>query len=464
MQFTVVTLKPSSPATLTLVSLDWTRDKDPRVPLGHASLLAALEDAAVAATGLSYPVNDEGFEPDDTLREIRRRIEPHNGAAHTVGLGVYVWNEQYVQYLGQALRRLHPELRIVLGGPQISYSGPGLEERYPFADVFVRGYGEEALVELAAAEAPRPIAGVHWAGTHDLRQPTRVDLQALPSPFTTGLLNLQDQRFVRWETKRGCSFRCSFCQHREAGKRLTRNELAVARLTQEIELFCQSGVKDIAVLDPIFNQGPHFMAVLQEFVRRRFDGRLSLQCRFELVEEGFLDLAAQLDCRLEFGLQTIHRKEGTAVNRPNHMPKVEKIIDALHQRDINFEVSLIFGLPSQTLASFRESVDYCLRRKVPVVKAFPLMLLRGTELDIERDKWGLVESDDPIPMVVSSDTFSRAEWKKMAQLSEALKATEGHHPRELTALRNAAEHFTPQAHRWTPPDIEEAVSDARAIF
>ena len=49
----------SSPRSLVLVSLDWTRDKDPRVPLGHASLFAALADADVPTRSLILPVNAE---------------------------------------------------------------------------------------------------------------------------------------------------------------------------------------------------------------------------------------------------------------------------------------------------------------------------------------------------------------------------------------------------------------------
>lgn len=85
-----------------------------------------------------------------------------------------------------------------------------------------------------------------------------------------------------------------------------------------------------------------------------------------------------------------------------------------------FEVSLIYGLPTQTLASFQETVRWCQDRGVPVLKAFPLMLLRGTDLDRQRDTWRLVESIGPIPVVVESDSFTRSEWEQMRDLAERL--------------------------------------------
>ena len=58
------------------------------------------------------------------------------------------------------------------------------------------------------------------------------------------------------------------------------------------------------------------------------------------------------------------------------------------------QVSLIYGLPAQTLASFRASIDFCRAASAPVIRAFPLMLLRGTPLYDLKAKHGLLESTD----------------------------------------------------------------------
>jgi hypothetical protein len=59
---------------------------------------------------------------------------------------------------------------------------------------------------------------------------------------------------------------------------------------------------------------------------------------------------------------------------------------------------------------------------VPTLNAFPLMLLRGTAMERDRARWGLVESDDDIPLVVQSNTFTRADWLAMREITEALHA------------------------------------------
>ena len=342
-----------------LTFLDWTRDKDPRVPLAMASLMAALREAEVPAKALSFPVNDQRFERQQVFQTLSRLLAAHPGAA--LGFGVYVWSEASIQHLGRRLRWRFPHRPFVLGGPQISYSNSGLEKRYPFGSAFIRGYGEDALVRVLTSSLGTSIPGVQWAGPglNPSDSTASVNLEKLPSPFLDGSIDLDGQQFIRWETQRGCAFNCSFCQHREAGRKLTDRNLNHGRLKEEIRLFAASSVSDIAVLDPIFNSNAstsNHIAILKEFRRQGFGGKLSLQCRFEFVTEEFLQQVKHLNCTLEFGLQTIHRQEGKAVRRPNNMDAVDTVIDRLHELGIHFEVSLIFGLPLQTLNSFRDSV------------------------------------------------------------------------------------------------------------
>lgn len=99
---------------------------------------------------------------------------------------------------------------------------------------------------------------------------------------------------------------------------------------------------------------------------------------------------------------------------------------------IESEISIIFGLPGQTLESFKASVQFCIDRGVKTIHAFPLMLLRGTPLHDQKQQYNLRESNeiilpeipriqDHIPHIISSDTFSYSDWKKMAEIATKLE-------------------------------------------
>lgn len=432
---------------LVLVALDWTRAKDPRVPLGHASLLASLRRSGADVTSLTIPLNAADARFETILARVTAALAV---APADLGIGAYIWNEPHVQRLLPALRAAGYRGRIILGGPQISYQNHGLEHLYPDADAFVRGYGEQALIELLACDAPGPIPGVHWAGEPDRGEQASVRLDELPSPFLTGVVDVpRDRRFIRWETQRGCPYRCSFCQHREADARPVLRRFDINRIDDEIRLFTRHAVRSIAVLDPVFNLGEHAYDVLGRLRHHKYTGRLSLQCHSDAMREPerFLRACEGLDVHLEFGLQTIHEAEMRAVQRRQSLDRFATIVDMLRHEHSSFEVSLIYGLPEQTLASFRDSVRWCLRRRIPVIRAYPLVLLRGTSIAAERDRWGLREDDSTIPAVVESTTFDRADWQRMAALANALSRSESHHPLHLASL----EHPRPSTVFHSPP-------------
>ncbi len=430
-----------------LLSLNWTRDKDPRLPLGHSSLLAALQAAGRRVESLVYGVNaDLNIEHiADAILEIADR-DP--GRPAVLGIGAYVWGEAVLQQLLPLLREKGFNGRIVLGGPQVSFMESGFEAAYPQADIFVRGSGEQALVAITSTPGRVNMPGVIYSGSNGPVTTARADINDLPSPWLRHDWNKEPLKFVRMETVRGCPFSCSFCQHRAPEKNARLAQIPDSRVMREIALFCEQGVESIAVLDPIFNASSRSVGFLEEFAARGFRGKLSLQCRAELITDDFLAAASRLNVNLEFGLQTIHDSESDAVNRRNKIEKVDEALQKVRELGIHHEVSLIFGLPTQTLASFRQTVNWCLARRVPVIKAFPLMLLRGTQLAVDASRWNLRESGHSMPFVISSSTFTEGDWTKMNAISDALKATEGRHPRSFEELLLGPDlgHLS----RWTP--------------
>lgn len=140
----------------------------------------------------------------------------------------------------------------------------------------------------------------------------------------------------------------------------------------------------------------------------------------------FLRMSLAGRCKLEFGLQTIHRAEMDVIDRNNHLGKCGEVFAALRDAGAFVEITLIYGLPNQTLDSFRRSVDFALEHATSV-RAFPLLLLRGTPLHGRQQELGLVEDDSVIPQVVAAPTFTRDDHQRMAAIALQLGASaDGH--------------------------------------
>jgi radical SAM superfamily enzyme len=161
-----------------------------------------------------------------------------------------------------------------------------------------------------------------------------------------------------------------------------------------------------------------------------YEGKIALQCRPEAVNTKFLDAVEKVKGKvvLEFGMQTIHKEESRLIERPIGLRKTNRVTQECWQRGIPFEISLIYGLPNQTLQSFQESLNWANQRGAASVEAWPLMLLRGTALYKRKDELGLVEGilDEPddeirvetsIPHVVASPSFSEEDWRSMRALA-----------------------------------------------
>lgn len=98
----------------------------------------------------------------------------------------------------------------------------------------------------------------------------------------------------------------------------------------------------------------------------------------------------------------------------------------MKSRNISYEISLIYGLPNQTLDTFKYNIDFLKSRGCENIKAYPLMLLKGTELYEKKNIYNFVEQpfgDFNIPTVVSSHSFTENDWWKMKDIADELNPT-----------------------------------------
>lgn len=329
-------------------------------------------------------------------------------------LACYVWSSSLIEPIIQACRQNGFQGKVILGGYQINKKS--CRELYPSGDFYIPGYAEASL--------PMAILDEHSITQRIIDQP--VNFENLASPYLDGTIKIeQGHEMLHWETRRGCMYKCNFCAHRDLKDKGV-HLIGIDKIKAEMDLFKQRKVQKINVLDPIFNNEPNHIEILKYAIEIGLKSLLSLQVRFERINDEFLKLCAQLNVHLEFGLQTANVDESKIIERANSMNKVGKMIELVNQWQQSFEVSLIYGLPTQTVTSFQYSINYLRTRGVDVIKAFPLMLLEGTKLAEEKQKYNITEAiidDSGIPHVVACSSFNRNEWNQMHVIANNLMLT-----------------------------------------
>ena len=412
-----------------LVSFDIRRPGELSASYAVASLKASLltlpEVEEVQTVSVAVPDACCNFQIIlDTLQQERVRDW---GTYDTIGVSAYIWSDDWTKQFIRWLRREGFQGKIVLGGYQISYAKPTeLVPEYPEADIFLGMYAETSILE--AVRMPRPSEPVYLNNTDYI-----VDFSVLPPLYASGLLPVSyGQGMVRMETKRGCPMKCSFCQYRDLNTQKV-HTIGSDRTTQDLTFLSQMNIGKINFTDAIFNVGSEYLGVTQLMKELKLRSLLSFQIRPEylLSETGkkFLDLVSEMNVVLEFGFQTSNPIENQAIDRHNHYEKINRAAQLVNERNIPFEISLIYGLPHQTPHSFQQSIDYSFGLNPVRVVAFPLMLYKGTPLYEQKAFYRFEEEvvgDFNIPIVTSSSSFTRDQWQIMHETAERLNLNNLH--------------------------------------
>ena len=330
-----------------------------------------------------------------------------------VGFSLYVWNRSLALEIAALLRQRRPGLVIFAGGAEVT-ADPGGVGRDLALDFVLAGEGEELIVEtlgrLLTGATPQEIA----ASAAPI--PVR-DLATLPSPFLDGTLKLADYSGALWELSRGCPFTCDFCFESRGTAGIRR--VPLDRVEAELELFAASGIQEVFVLDPTFNyHKAQAKQVLRLIALKAPDIHFFFEIRSEFLDREMARLFAAIRCSLQIGLQSAHDEVLKNIGRSLDPAAFEAKILLLHQADVTYGFDLIYGLPGDSLAGFRASVDFALSLVPNHLDIFRLAVLPGTRLaETAPDLRLEYEAGNPYE-VIASPAFSREDMALAARIAQ----------------------------------------------
>ena len=330
-----------------------------------------------------------------------------------VGFSCYLWNIDRTLWIAAQLKRLRPDIIIVLGGPEITN-----DNEWVFAsgviDYAAVGEGEQTFSELleamlAGEEGRRLIPGL-WRATEPriplFRKPI-ANLDDVSSPYLHGILNAADERMLLLETIRGCVFKCKFCYYPKSYDSLyfVSEEKIIANLQHARE----ANVTEVILLDPTLNQRRDFDGFLKLLARENPDQRFTYfgELRAEGIKPETAKLLREANfTEVEIGLQSVDPATQDLMDRRNNMKAFERGVSALIDAGIRVKVDLIIGLPGDTLTSVRRGFDYLSSSKLfTSTQVFNLAILPGTAFRSEAEQLGLQFQPRPPYYVLETPTL-----------------------------------------------------------
>ena len=307
-----------------------------------------------------------------------------------LGFACYIWNIEMTLHVVDMVKAVRPDIKIVLGGPEVSFTADELLERCPNIDYIVQGEGEEAFHALVTAlqvgnDGLDPvIPGVR--GRRDssilgsLEAVEVSDLSSIPFPYTEEDMEDLEHKIIYYESSRGCPFSCQYCL---SGNKNTVRFFPQERTLEELQWFIDHGVKQVKFVDRTFNCAPHHHRPLMEFMR---DSDTDMNFHLEMEPELMTEWETNILCetppgriQIEVGVQSTHKKTLDAINRYNDWPYIQKSIRPIIQAGrTHVHMDLIVGLPHEDFNRFGQSFNDLFSLQPHALQIGFLKLLKGS--------------------------------------------------------------------------------------
>lgn len=352
----------------------------------HSSLALRYLKAYGEAHGQAYDIVE--YTINMPVLHILSDITEHD--IDVLGFACYIWNIEMTLHVVDMVKAVQPDIKIVLGGPEVSFTADELLERCPNIDYIVQGEGEEAFHALVTAlqlgnDGLDPvIPGVRGRRNDSILGSAEAvevcDLSTIPFPYTEEDMDDLEHKIIYYESSRGCPFSCQYCL---SGNKNTVRFFPQERTLEELQWFIDHGVKQVKFVDRTFNCAPHHHRPLMEFMR---DSDTDMNFHLEMEPELMTEWETNILCetppgriQIEVGVQSTHKKTLDAINRYNDWPYIQKSIRPIIQAGrTHVHMDLIVGLPHEDFNRFGQSFNDLFSLQPHALQIGFLKLLKGS--------------------------------------------------------------------------------------
>ncbi len=354
-----------------------------------------------------------------------------------VGFSVNIWNCEITLSILDRLKQIHPTVKILVGGQEVSNSMVDYLAHNPAIDYLIDGEGELPFTQFLETwsrsenrlQDPDHVSGLQYrhAGKVVLTRPAEFvpSLDEIPSPVLAGMVEARRdyQLGIMLEGARGCPFKCSFCF--EGGRKIKVRTASIQRLQAEAIKMAEQGASYFHIMDPILgNSDPtrlkRLTAIFNKLTRINPKIVSSVEAYAHQITP---ELAEFFRCFtiVDVGLQTAHPDTARAIHRPWKPEKFKQGLAHLRRAQVPFNLYLICGLPLESLSSYIKGIRVVIAEQPTRIFLNELCILNGTELRRRSQEYEYVFDSRPPYTLRASKWMSKRELQFAEVLSKIVE-------------------------------------------
>ena len=326
-----------------------------------------------------------------------------------VSFCTYIWNVSLVLKLTKDIKNFLPQIKIVLGGPEVSYCAEHVFIENPEIDFILSGEGEYPFAKLMtelATNTPslNSVPGLCYrmANNEFYIQEPFIATGDPVSPYSPEYLSTLNGRIAYLETSRGCPYSCAFClSGRCGGVRF----FDIQKSKENMILLANSGATTIKLIDRTFNADKKRAYELFSFIIEEYGKRIPKGVCFhfeiagDILDDSLLNLletAPKGSIQMEIGLQSFNEKTlESVVRKTNTKRLVHNILALLKPRNIHVHIDLIVGLPYEDFESFKNSFNLAYSLYPDMLQFGFLKLLYGAPMRENKETYPCEFTKEP---------------------------------------------------------------------
>jgi radical SAM superfamily enzyme YgiQ (UPF0313 family) len=390
---------------------------------GLRYLLANLGELQPRAFLAEFDINQRPLDIAEILLARNPKI---------IGFGIYIWNVESAAEVIAAIKRVRPDIKIILGGPEVSYE---IEEQpiVQLADHVITGEADlkfaqvcRALLERRSPTRREDVSDQKRAGPEAGAPPLPKIIPAELPEFSQLVLpyNLYTDddiahRIIYVEASRGCPFTCEFCL---SSLDIPVRQVPLPALLEQLQRLLDRGVKQFKFVDRTFNLNVTISKTILEFFLARYQPGHFFH--FEMIPdrlpESLREVIAKFPpgaLQFEVGIQTFNEAVSHLISRrQNH----EKLADNFHflrcETGVHIHADLIVGLPGETLESFAAGFGRLVALGPQEIQVGILKRLRGTPIIRHDAEWQMVYN----PQRTHVFLLKTSNWPKAQKIAKTI--------------------------------------------